>query len=282
MWGRVVWLSAPDNHIKPHIPFPPVLDPQRHYETRALYYVNGEILYFNPTLNACNGNTTLEREWLADLKIEISHQNLQVIWRSSVSGFNSSQNPSRDRRFKDFGIYSLNISQDIRNRFSRANPHSKSLMRVTKKLPHFGVSKTEAEEGHRSAWPKWCEFLDEHQPTLADKSLVFFLTSTGMVGCASHTVQVGDLVCAIEGGQERLAFVSQEKSKSKQGARITGKGLELTSYAAMEWFSDEERTTVVPDHLIKLQVDTAAMLYLTGYFQAQEESYPVITLVPGL
>jgi Heterokaryon incompatibility protein (HET) len=54
--GRVVWLSAPDNHVKPHIPFPPVLDPQRHYETRALYYVNGEILYFNPTLtNACNG-----------------------------------------------------------------------------------------------------------------------------------------------------------------------------------------------------------------------------------
>jgi hypothetical protein len=26
--GRVVWLSAPDNHVKPHIPFPPVLDPR--------------------------------------------------------------------------------------------------------------------------------------------------------------------------------------------------------------------------------------------------------------
>jgi hypothetical protein len=74
------------------------------------------------------------------------------------------------------------------------------------------------------------------EPTLADKSLVFFLTSTGMVGSASHAVEVGDLICAIEGGQERLAFVSEEKSNSisKQGARITGKELEVTRHTARE------------------------------------------------
>ena len=86
------------------------------------------------------------------------------------------------------------------------------------------------------------------------------------MGCAGHTVEVGDLVCAIEGRQERLPFISEEKSKSTQGARITEKGLELMSHAARGWFSGGERTNVVPGHLIKLQVDTATMLYRTGYF----------------
>jgi hypothetical protein len=177
--------------------------------------------------------------------MEIADQNLQVIWRSSVSGLNSSQSPSRDQKFKG-----------LRKIFSKYKPgrsepslEGKTSLKVIdashEKAYRTSVyQKLKPRTGHRGAWRKWCKFLDEHQPTLADKSLVFFLTSTGMVGCASHTVEVGDLVCVIEGGQERLAFVSEEKSKSKskskskQGARITGKGLELTSHAAKEWFSD--------------------------------------------
>jgi hypothetical protein len=131
MLGLVVWLSAPDNHIKPYIPFPPVLDPQRHYETRALYYVNGEILYFNPTLtNACNGNTTLEREGLADLKMEISHQNLQAIWRSSVLG---------DRKF-----------ERLRKIFSKYKPgHSEPFLKGKPSLEVIDAS-------HEKVTALWC------------------------------------------------------------------------------------------------------------------------------
>jgi hypothetical protein len=183
-------------------------------------------LYFNPTLtNAYNGNATLERERLADLKMEIAHQNLQVTWRSSVSGFNSSQSPSRDRRFKGlrkiFSKYKPGRSEPSLEGRPSLEVIYGSYEKAYRTLVY---QKLKPRTGHWGAWPKWCEFLDEHQPTLTDKSLVFFLTSTGMVGCASHTVEVGDLVCAIGGGQGRLAFVSEEKLKSKQGARITGRG----------------------------------------------------------
>jgi hypothetical protein len=103
---------------------------------------------------------------------------------------------------------------------------------------------------------KWRQFFRDYLSECRVHGLQFFLTTTGMVGCVTQKVRIGDTVCKIYGGVGRLAIIS----KPGNSCKVTGKGLEIQPRSAQG--SSKRRF----ERRIDLKVDVVTLLYLTGYF----------------
>jgi hypothetical protein len=237
--GRIVWLSSKDEFLRLlwirrdfQLPFLAASNVRDAYRTDSFHLLPGEMSYFDSKSDyLTNRNSTHGL-----LSTSAKHKITAPSWIHKGEAFFQGLIPRRRNCGKRRGV------------FEKISAKDKTREREWDVKRRFLHGQAEMN--------KWRQFFRDYLSECRVHGLQFFLTTTGMVGCVTQKVRIGDTVCKIYGGVGRLAIIS----KPGNSCKVTGKGLEIQPRSAQG--SSKRRF----ERRIDLKVDVVTLLYLTGYF----------------